>query len=272
MFFKNRAGQVFQTQMVTASDGSAFTGAVTVYIEGDNGTQTVGSVGSGVCTHKGNGSFSYLPSQAETNFDCIKLTFIGTGAVPAGQTIYPTDLAVYGIQAVGTLDGSHSTTTADLGSNGPTHPDTVGMTLVFPTRGISRIIDAYDTGTRVATFREISSNILTNGDPWEILMSPLGSTTLMPVKVDEISPDVINASALASSAVSKMFNSQLSISYPTPGDPASPGQVLMWLMQMMSNASVAGTTMTVYGLDGTTVIGTLTLNDAGTPTAISRNT
>lgn len=78
---KNTAGQVTGAQMWTASDGSDFTGTVTVYITGDGGTQTIGSVGSGVCTHKGKGYHTYLPSQAETNYDLVAFTFQGSGAL-----------------------------------------------------------------------------------------------------------------------------------------------------------------------------------------------
>ena len=86
---KNTAGQYIGAQMVSATDGSAFTSAVTVYVTGDAGTQAVGSVGSGACTHEGNGFHTYAPSQAETNYDHIGFTFIGTGAVPATVQVYP---------------------------------------------------------------------------------------------------------------------------------------------------------------------------------------
>jgi len=81
--FKNVASQKIGAQMVTAADGTAFTGSVTVYVCGDAGTQAVGSVGSGACTHEGNGYHTYAPSQAETNYDLAAFTFIGTGAIPA---------------------------------------------------------------------------------------------------------------------------------------------------------------------------------------------
>lgn len=86
---KNFAGQKIGAQLVNATDGSAFTGAATVYVTGDDGTQSVGSVGSGVCTHKGNGYHSYSPSQAETNYDHVAFTFVGTGAVPVTIQLYP---------------------------------------------------------------------------------------------------------------------------------------------------------------------------------------
>jgi hypothetical protein len=80
---KNTAGQAIGAQMITAADGSAFTDAVTCYVCGDGGTQAAGSVGSGACTHEGNGYHTYAPAQAETNYSLIAFTFTGTGAVPA---------------------------------------------------------------------------------------------------------------------------------------------------------------------------------------------
>lgn len=85
---KNVAGQRIGVQMVSASDGTAFTGSVTVYVTGDAGSQAIGSVGSGVCTHEGNGYHSYAPAQSETNFDLIAFTFTGSGAVPVTVQVY----------------------------------------------------------------------------------------------------------------------------------------------------------------------------------------
>lgn len=85
---KNVASQKIGAQMITAADGTAFTGSVTVYVTGDAGTQAVGSVGSGACTHEGNGYHTYAPAQAETNYDLIAFTFIGTGAIPATVQVF----------------------------------------------------------------------------------------------------------------------------------------------------------------------------------------
>lgn len=87
---KNTASQVIGAQMVSATDGSAFTGSVTCYVTGDGGTQAVGSVGSGACTHEGNGYHTYAPAQAETNYDHVAFTFTGSGAVPATVQVYTT--------------------------------------------------------------------------------------------------------------------------------------------------------------------------------------
>lgn len=87
---KNVASQIIGGQMITASDGTLFSGTVTAYFTGDGGTQTIGSVGSGVCTHEGRGFHTYTPTQGETNFDHIGWTFTGTGAIPATVQVYTT--------------------------------------------------------------------------------------------------------------------------------------------------------------------------------------
>lgn len=87
---KNVSGQTVGATIITAADGSAFTGSVTVHVTGDGGTQATGSVGSGACTSEGNSYFSYAPSQAETNYDHVAFTFTGTGAIPVTVQIYTT--------------------------------------------------------------------------------------------------------------------------------------------------------------------------------------
>jgi len=85
---KNVAGQKVGIQMITAADGTLFAGTVTAYVTGDAGTQAIGTVGSGVCAHEGNGYHTYSPSQAETNYDLTAFTFIGTLAIPATLQAY----------------------------------------------------------------------------------------------------------------------------------------------------------------------------------------
>lgn len=83
---KNVASQVIGVQMITAADGTAFTGAVTALITVDGGTQSA-SGGTGP-TSEGNGLHTYIPTQAETNGDHIAFTFTGTGAIPATIQVY----------------------------------------------------------------------------------------------------------------------------------------------------------------------------------------
>jgi hypothetical protein len=106
---KNYGSQIIGAQMVSASDGSAFTGSVTCYVTGDGGTQAIGSVGSGACVHEGNGFHSYQPAQAETNHEHVAFTFIGMGAVPVTIQVYTWDTISRTVN-VGLLDGDDAPT------------------------------------------------------------------------------------------------------------------------------------------------------------------
>ena len=79
---KNVASQSIGAQMTTISDGSDFSGAVSVDITKDNGTKTAGA---GAVVHEGGGYHSYTPTQAETNGEHLAFSFSGAGAL--SQTI-----------------------------------------------------------------------------------------------------------------------------------------------------------------------------------------
>ena len=83
---KNVASQSIGAEMITAADGTIFTGAVSVLVTIDNGTQTAG--GGTAPAHEGNGYHSYTPTQAETNGDHVAFTFTGTGAISATIQVY----------------------------------------------------------------------------------------------------------------------------------------------------------------------------------------
>ncbi len=59
-------------------------------------------------------------------------------------------------------------------------------------------------------------------------------------------------------------------SYSADGAAPTPVQALMGIMQLLTEKSISSTTMTVKKLDGSTTAMTLTLNDATTPTAVTR--
>jgi len=58
-------------------------GNTTVYITGDNGVQTIGSVGSGLCTHEGNGSGPIIPPPPKPITPRSIFTFVNAAAVTA---------------------------------------------------------------------------------------------------------------------------------------------------------------------------------------------
>ena len=60
--------------------------------------------------------------------------------------------------------------------------------------------------------------------------------------------------------------------YATDGAEFTPAQALYMIWGLLAEKNIAGTTMTIKKLDGSTSAMTFTLNDATTPTAITRAT
>lgn len=84
---RNVAGQFIGAQLNSTSTGAAVTsGTTTVYVTGGGGTQ---NAGGGTVTHKGNGYWSYAPTQAETDFDHVAFTFTNATAIAATVQAWP---------------------------------------------------------------------------------------------------------------------------------------------------------------------------------------
>lgn len=146
---KNNSGQKIGAQMVSATDGSAFTGSVTVAVTVDAGTQATGSVGSGACTHEGGGYHTYAPAQAETNGDLIAFTFSGTGAVPV-------TIQVYTLPTTGVLAPTVLGRTLDVSSGGEAGLDWANIG--SPTTSVVL------SGTTIGTLTTYTGNTPQTGD------------------------------------------------------------------------------------------------------------
>ena len=85
---KNVSSQIVGAQMVDKDTGTAYTGTTTIYVTGDGGAQGAGG-GTGP-THEGQGLFTYVPTQAETNYNHIAFTFTAASAVPVTVQVYTT--------------------------------------------------------------------------------------------------------------------------------------------------------------------------------------
>jgi len=109
---QGQAGQTVGAQMVNATTGAAFAGAVSVFVTLDNGAQAAGSVGGGAAVSKGNGYYTYSPSAAETQGNLLAYTFIGTGAVP--KTLEINAITPSQISALQTATGLSSVSVSDL--------------------------------------------------------------------------------------------------------------------------------------------------------------
>lgn len=84
MYKRNDATPQPIPAVVIDTNGAAVTSSVTCYVTKDNGSQ---AAGGGTTTHKGNGLWHYVPTQAET--DCETLNVLFTGGVPTDRTVYP---------------------------------------------------------------------------------------------------------------------------------------------------------------------------------------
>jgi hypothetical protein len=174
--------------MVSATDGSAFTGSVTVAVTGDAGTQATGSVGSGACAHEGNGYHTYAPAQAETNYTLVAFTFTGTGAVPATVQVFTTgyDPTVANLPA-NVIQLSGDGTAAD---NAEAFFDGTGYA------GTGNVIPTVTTVTN-----QVTANVTAiSGDSTaaDNLEAYTDGTTPMPVNVTQVSGDTTAADNLES--------------------------------------------------------------------------
>lgn len=91
-----------------------------------------------------------------------------------------------------------------------------------------------------------------------------------------IAADAIGASELAADAVSEIvtgiLTTQMTEAYAADGVAPTLAQALCLIQQQLGDFSISGTTMTVKKVDGSTTAATFTLNDATSPTSITRAT
>lgn len=78
-------GGMIGAQMIDASTGAAFVGTVSAFITGDGGTQ---GAATNSCTAEGNGYYSVVLTNSESDYALIAVTFTGTGAIPATIQIF----------------------------------------------------------------------------------------------------------------------------------------------------------------------------------------
>lgn len=315
---KNLSGQTISAQLVSKTDGSAVTsGTTTVYITGDNGTQTQGSVSSGAATHKGNGEWTYAPSQAETNFDHITFTFVNSSAINTGVQVYPTfpqtgdSYARLGAPAGASVSADIAAIEAQTDDIGVAGAGLTAMpwNAAWDAEVQSEVADAlaaydpptnaemeartllaasYATAAALATVDGNVDAILT--DTGTTLPGTLATiagyldTEIAAIKaVTDLLPDAGALSSLATAAsiaalptaaenATAVLTTAMTESYSTDGSTMTVAQALYEINQMLQEKSVASTTLTVKKRDGSTSAMTFTLDDATSPTSITRAT
>ena len=173
---RNTAGQKIGAQVITAADGTAFTGSVTVYVTKDAGTQVIGSVGSGAATDEGNGYYTYAPSQAETDGDLLAFTFIGSGAIPVTVQVVPSSEVWDIVQADHTIAGTMGKTLdllrkanavvegTVLASPAPTATTFTVSGLAYPTGAFNKSVLWFASDASIAEQNSPIATFVNNGD------------------------------------------------------------------------------------------------------------
>jgi len=255
---KNVASQVIGAQMITAADGTAFTGSVSVAVTVDGGTQGAG--GGTAPASEGNGFHSYTPTQAETNGDHIAFTFTGTGAIPATLQVYT--------QFPQTVDNDTKISLAATASALATVDTNVDSILV-------------DTGTtlpgQISGLNDVAATDIVSAGAITTLSGAVVNvdlvdtvTTNTDMRGTDSASTAASVAALNDISVSDVLTTAMGESYAADGSAPTLAQAIFLIQQTIGDFSIAGTTVTVKKLNGSTTAATYTLDDATEPTSRTR--
>lgn len=141
-----------------------------------------------------------------------------------------------------------------------------GTTPDDPTTGILSTIDTVVDRIEVDT-QDLQTQIGVDG---------AGLTAIGDTRMANLDATVSSRSTLTQAQVATEISDALTVdvvadSIPADGSRPTIAQAAYMLTQFMVERSVSGTTVTVRKPDGSTSLFTLTLNDAGTPTSITRS-
>ncbi len=288
---QNVAGQNIAAQMITAADGSPFTGTVSVFVNIDDGGQVAGA---GVITHEGNGAHNYAPTQAETNGSHIAFTFTNALAINATIQVY-TDFPQSGdsFTRLGAPAGaSVSSDIAVIDANTDAILVDTGTDIPNSLATIDTNVDAIlvDTGTTLPAGQAAISVQIAGLNDFNPATDTVANVTLVATTTNNtdmrgtdgantIAPDnagiTANGVAIASLndiSVNDILTTQMVESYAADGVAPTMTQALFNIQQNLGDFIYAGTTQTVRQIDGSTTAMTYTLDDAVNPTSKTRTT
>jgi hypothetical protein len=160
--FDSRTG--LHNVRVVATSGNGYTTGTSVALVLTAGTvsgTSVVGVKVGEFTIGRDASLALQPTVAGRTLD---VSTAGNAGIDLDNVVITNASGAFGIQASGTLSGTHTTTTADLGTNAPS-TDITGMTLTVPSKNFSRLVSSYNTSTGVATF-DATAVTLANADQY----------------------------------------------------------------------------------------------------------
>ena len=176
------------------------------------------------------------------------------------------------ISVEGSVNDSSATTTTFISNLTETtdgfYHDKVIVFISGDLAGQARHIETYTGSTKSITVSQGFTSAPADGDEFLILATHEHS-------INEIQAGLATAAsitALNDISVADVLTSVLTESYATDGAAPTLTQAVMLILQHLSESSITGTTKTVKQLDGSTTAATFTLDDASSPSSITRST
>lgn len=119
-----------------------------------------------------------------------------------------------------------------------------------------------------------NTDVIQTGDSFTRLGAPAGASVSADVaavntKTTNLPPDPADASDIAA-AFAAVLVTAMTEAYPADGATMSMAQFAYLIRSFLTDFSISGTTLTAKKVDGSTTSSTYTLNDATSPTAITR--
>ncbi len=263
---KNVASQNVSAVLINNADGSNFSGTCTVYVQGDASAQALGSVGSGVATSMGNGQYRYAPAQAETNYDQVNFIFTGSGA-GTEQVSFDTTFPQTGdaFARLGAPVGA--STSADIAAVQTSATAINAKTTNLPAAPASTSNITSGTITTVTNL----TNAPTSGDLTAAMKTSV--TTAATAATPTVTAGTVSDKtgyALSTGGIDALFTRSIAESYAADGAAMTVAQALYLIAQTVGEFSIAGTTITVKKLDGSTTAATYTLDSSTAPSSRTR--
>jgi hypothetical protein len=259
---KNVASQSIGAQMITISDGSDFTGTVTVEVTIDNGTKTAGG---GTVTHEGEGYHSYAPTQAETNGDHVAFSFAGAGALTQTIQVYTNfPQSTDHTTPLATIDFTVSSILLDTDDLQKNQGDWLTAT------GFATSAEIAD----VPTVAEFNARTLPNADYFVVTDYTVPPTTAqiwaettrtLTAGTNIVLAKGVGVTGFNDITATDIFTTQMTESYAADGVAPTLAQALFLTQQSLGDFSYSGVTQTVKKLDGSTTAATFTLDSSTDP-------
>lgn len=240
-------------------------------------TAEIGAAGAGLTAIPDMATATALAT-VDTVVDSILIDTAEIGVAGAGLTALAT---AANLATVDTVVDSILVDTAEIGTAGAGLTDLGGMstgmkaeveaecTDALEADGLDHLVSAAVIGTDVvdnSIVAKLASKSATAD--WDDYVN---TTDSMQAQRDDLAT-AASIAALNNVSVADILTTQMTEAYAADGAAPTIAQALLMIQQSLGEFAIAGTTLTVKKLDGSTTAATFTLDDATTPTSTTRAT